>query len=160
MNKHYRVTDDSNDETFVMNRKESGLPNMKFQMHASGIHAYQPNESNKSKITFINTVSENTKAFNKRETKRETMAKQLYSNMLYPSNADFRWIIQNNNIKNCDIMVRDIDAEWEIWGKDIYALKGKATRTKTNPAARDIINILKQLIKIKNKMFLAVDLFV
>ena len=75
------------------------------------------------------------KAFTKGEIKGENMVRQLYTKLLYPTNADFRWMIQNNHIKNCDVTVRDIDVTQGIWGKDIYALKGKNTRTKTNPVA-------------------------
>ena len=53
INKQYRVTYNGNDETFVVHRKEAGLPNKESQIHSLGL--YVPNEI-KSNITFINTV--------------------------------------------------------------------------------------------------------
>ena len=44
---------------------------MEFQMKSSGLHMYHPNETNKSNITFINTVLDNIKEFTKREIKGE-----------------------------------------------------------------------------------------
>ena len=97
-------------------------------MNSSGLHVYLPNEPRKSNITFINTVLENMKAFNKREIKRAKTTRQLYTKMLYPSNTGFIWMIKNNQISKCDAMVREIDVSQEIWGKDIDALKVKTTR--------------------------------
>ena len=44
MIKKYRITYDSNDEMFVVHRKESGPPNMEFRMHSSGLHVYYQEE--------------------------------------------------------------------------------------------------------------------
>ena len=51
------------------------------------------------------------------------MARQMYSKKLYPSNMDVIWMIHNNHIKNCDVMVRYIDVVQYIWGKDVDALR-------------------------------------
>ena len=56
-------------------------------------------------------------------------------------------------------MVRDIDIAQDIWGNDIDALKVKTSQTKPNPVAGDMINIPKELIKIKKTVFLTVDPF-
>ena len=61
MTKQYIVTYDSNNETYVVHRREAGLPNMDFQIHSLGIHVYHPNKQIKSNITFINTVPEKIK---------------------------------------------------------------------------------------------------
>ena len=107
-------------------------------MHLLGLHVYHPNEYNESNITLVNTVLENIKAFSKREIKVSNMTRQLYANMLYPSNMDFIWMIQNNHINKCDVTVRYIYAAQKRRGKDIYALKAlkvKTTWTKPNPVA-------------------------
>jgi hypothetical protein len=44
---------------------------------------------------------------------------------------DFKWVIQSSQIKDCPVTVDDVVAVNEIWGKDIAALKGKTTRSKT-----------------------------
>ena len=63
--KKCRVTYYSNNETFVVHRKEVGLPNMEFRMKSLVVHLYHPNEPNESNRTFINTVSVNMKSFTK-----------------------------------------------------------------------------------------------
>ena len=157
--KQYKVTYDSNYNMFFVHRKESGIPNMELRIYALVSHVYHPNDPNESNITFINTLSENMKEFTKRETNGENMARQLYSKMLYPSNMDFRWMIQNNNINKCDVVVRDIDIAQDIWGKDIDPLKGETARTIHNPVAGDTIKIPKELLNIKKTFFLTVDIF-
>ena len=42
--KQYRGTYDSGNKQFVVHRQDSGLPNMVFQMHSSGIHLYDSKE--------------------------------------------------------------------------------------------------------------------
>jgi hypothetical protein len=50
---------------------------------------------------------------------------------------DFKWVIRSNQIEDCPVTVQYIDADLKIWGKNIAALKGKTTRRKTIPVARD-----------------------
>ena len=60
-------------------------------------------------MVFMNTVNKNMKAFTKKDIKVAKRAKQLYDKLLYPSDKDFRWVIQNNHIKNFDTTIRNID---------------------------------------------------
>ena len=87
------------------------------------------------------------------------MLRQLYSKLLYTLNTDFRRMIQNNHTKNCDKIVRHIEVAQEIWGKNIYAIKGNGTCIKPNPLAGDMINISKELIMLYKRVFLTVDIF-
>ena len=84
--KHFHVTYDSNDETFVVHRESANLPNMEFIMHESGLYYYDPSR-NKSSSTvrrdvkpdgdnqdssdfiFVETVSGNKGGFPKRAIK-------------------------------------------------------------------------------------------
>ena len=71
----------------------------------------------------------------------------------------FRWMIQNNHIKNCDATVRDIDISQDVWYKNIDSLKGKTTHIKPNPVVGDMIKIAKELLKLNKTLFLTVDVF-
>jgi hypothetical protein len=44
---------------------------------------------------------------------------------------DFKWVIWSNQIKDCPMMIQDIDVAMKIWGKNIAALKGKTTARHT-----------------------------
>jgi hypothetical protein len=125
--KQYRVTYDSNDQTFVVHRETSNLPDMEFKMHSSGLHYYEPE---KNDFTFVNTVDDNKKAFTKRQLKGAELARTLYATLGYPSVKDFKWVIQSNQIKDCPVTVQDVVTAHQIWGKNIAALKGKTTRTQ------------------------------
>jgi hypothetical protein len=72
---------------------------------------------------------------------------------------DYKWIIRSNQIKDCPVTVPDVDVALKIWGKDISALKGKTTRKKTNPVARDFIKVPKELLQLHKEIFLTVDIF-
>jgi hypothetical protein len=72
---------------------------------------------------------------------------------------DFKWVIQSNQIKYCPMMIQDIDVATKIWGKNIAALKGKTTRSKMHPVARDYLKLTKELLKLHEEVFLTTDIF-
>jgi hypothetical protein len=44
--------------------------------------------------------------------------------------------------------IQDIDVATKIWVKNIAALKGKTTWSKTHPVARDYVKVPKELLKL------------
>ena len=82
-------------------------------------------------MVFMNTASQNNQAFNKMEINPAKAARKIYGKILFSSTNDFRWMIQSNQIKNCEVTVRDIDVAHGIWSKDMSALKGKINRSKS-----------------------------
>ena len=101
----------------------------------------------------MNTVEENMKAFTKRDVEGAKAERKLYAKLLYPSNADFKWLIKNNQIKNCKLLVRNIDTVQEIWGKYISARKGKTVRGKPTVVTLDRIKIPKEIANLKKTVF-------
>ena len=151
MIRQYRVTYDSDDKTFVVHREASALTDMEFRMDKSGVHVFYPEDINN--LVLMNTVEENMKAFTKHDVEGSKAARKLYAKLLYPSNADFKWLIKNNQIKNCKLSVRNIDTAQEIWGKYISARKGKTVRGKPTVVALDRIKIPKEIANLKKTVF-------
>ena len=52
-------------------------------------------------------------------------------------------IIQVNMIMNWDVISSNIKCAEEIYGSDIYALKGKTTRHTPKPVSLDYVKVLK-----------------
>jgi hypothetical protein len=71
----YRVTYKSDNLMFVVQRESESKPNMKFKMHKSGLHYYDPRKE--QHLTFVNTVSENKTGFTKRQIKCAEIARNL-----------------------------------------------------------------------------------
>ena len=94
-------------------------------------------------LVLMTTVEENMKAFTKHDIKGAKVARKMYAKLLYPSNVDFRWLIKNNEIKNCEVSVWNIDTAQEIRGKNISALKGKTILGKCTVVASECIKITK-----------------
>ena len=107
----HRAMHDSNDRMFVVHRKATGKPNMKFIMHESGLHYFDPRNEN---FTFVGTVSENMESFSKRQVQRAETARALYAKLCYPSLKDFKWVVQSNQIKDCPVTAQDIDVASKI----------------------------------------------
>jgi hypothetical protein len=142
----YRVTYDSDDFIFVVHRESESKPNMEFKMHKSGLNYYYPRKEHHP--TFVNTASENKTGFAKRQINCAEIARNLYKTLSYPSMKDLKWVIRSNQIKYCPVKIQDIYVATNIWGKNIAALKGKTTRSKTHPVARDYVKLPKELLKL------------
>jgi hypothetical protein len=63
-------------------------------------------------------------------------------------------VIQSNQIKDCPVTVQDIDVARKIWGKNMAALKGKTTRSKSIPVARNYVKVPMELMNLHNEVFL------
>jgi hypothetical protein len=153
----YRVTYDSDDLMFVVHRESEFKPNMEFKMHTSGLHYYDPRKEHH--MTFVNTVLENKTGFTKRQIKCAEIARNLYKTLSYPYMKDLKWVIRSNQIKYCPVTIQDIYVAMKIWGKNIATLKGKTTRSKTHPVARDYVKVPKELLKLHKEVFLTTDIF-
>jgi hypothetical protein len=156
MIKQYQVTYDSNDQMFVIHCDSERKPDMEFWMHKSGLHYFNPRDS---EFAFVNTVSENKAGFMKRQIKDMEVTRSLYSKLNYPSWKDFKWIIWSNQIKDYSVTVKHIDTALKIWGKNVVALKGKTTRTKPDPVARDFVKVPVELLKLHKEAYITADLF-
>jgi hypothetical protein len=64
-----------------------------------------------------------------------------------------------NQIKDCPVTIQYIDVATKIRGKNIAALKGKTTRSKTHPVSRDYVKVTKELLKLHKEFFLTTDIF-
>jgi hypothetical protein len=176
--KHFHVTYDSNDDMFVVHRESANLPNMKFLMHESGLHYYDPSQhktsssardgsiistyrknSESSDFLFVETVSGNKVSFTKRAIKGAEAARTLYSTLSYPSWPDFKWVIRSNQIKDCPVTIEDANNAYQIWGTNIAALKGKTTRRKPAPVAPSYVKIPKEFLNLHGDVFLTLDIF-
>ena len=129
-------------------------------MEENGLQYFDPRDAaGDYDLAFVNTVSENKSGFTKRQIKAAEAARTLYATLLYPSLKDFKWVLSSNHIQNCPVTVQDVDVASKIWGKNIATLKGKTTRGKSIPVARDFIKFPKDLIKLHKYVYLTADIF-
>ena len=107
----------------------------------------------------MNTIEENMKSFTKRDVKGAKSARKMSAKLLYPLDVDFRWLIKNNQIKNCEVSVCNIDTAQEIWGKEISALEGNTAQGNPTVVASYRIKVPKEIANIKKTVFLTADIF-
>jgi hypothetical protein len=153
----YCVTYDSDNFMFVVHRESESKPNMEFKMQKSGIHYYDPRKE--QHVTLVNTVSENKIGFTKRQIKCAEIARNLYKTLSYLSMKDFKWVICRNQMRDCPVTIQDIDVATNSWGKNIAALKGKTTWSKTHPVARGYVKVPKKLLKLHKEVFMKTYIF-
>ena len=97
---HYPVTYHCKHGQFVVHQVEYRKPNMIFQMHPSGLHIYDPKCS---VFSFLTTVEGNMAHFIKHQIKGAEKAQTLYASLGFPSQCNFKWIIQANQIVDCPV---------------------------------------------------------
>ena len=73
MIRQYRVTYDSNDETFIVHLEAYALPDIEFRMHKSGFSVFYPEHI--KNMVLMNTVEEKMKAFTKHDVKGAKLAR-------------------------------------------------------------------------------------
>jgi hypothetical protein len=152
----YQVTYDSDDKQFIVHQSEHGKPNMLFKMHSSGLHYYDP--FNKD-FNFINTVNENKAVFTKRQIASADKARELYAGLAYPLNADYKWILKSNQIKDCPVSIKDAKVATNIWGPNIAALKRKTTQSTPNHVITDIVKIPVEIRELHKFITISINIF-
>ena len=136
-------------------QESKGKKKMQFQIHKSGLHYVDTRDKY---FTIVNTVSKNKEGFTARNIKGEKAAKDLYAMLIYPSVKDYKWVVHSNQIKNCPLMLQDVNVAQNFWGKDIPSLKGKTNQRKPNGVARYQVKISVELMKLHKEVFLTYDI--
>ena len=152
----YRVTYDSYDRTFIVWREDSGLPNMVFKMHHSGLHFYDPKRDD---FSFVVTVADNMKLFSKREVVGAEKARSLEAGLAFPSASDYQWILKSNQVQECPVTPDDAKHATKIWGSNVASLKGKTTRTVPDPVPTDMVAIPAEIRNIHRIVTISIDVF-
>ena len=91
--KSYHVTYDSYKKAFTVWREHHHLPNMKFKMHQSGLHFYDPK---REEFAFVVTVLDNMNMFSKRQIVGAEKARSLQAALGYLSDNHMKWILKSN----------------------------------------------------------------
>ena len=129
---------------------------MIFRMHPSGLHIHDP-EGNV--FSFVTTVKGNKVHFTKRQITGAEKARMLHASLGFPSQHDFKWILQSNQIVECPVIVQDAEIVYRIWGPNIAELKGKMTRKTPTSVELDIVQIPKEIRELHHCVSLSVDIF-
>lgn len=124
--KRYRVTFDSaNGNRFLVHRGD-GTARV-FSPSAKGLYA-SPVLGADNEVAMVSTVKENLRSFTRREVKRATEARRLLSIIGRPSEQQFRRILDDRLLRNCDIHGQDAKNAHSIFGPDVGSLRGKTVR--------------------------------
>ena len=83
----------------------------------------------------------------------------MHQMMMFPSVADFKNAIKMNYTHNCPVTVDDINVAEDVFGKDVFALKGKTTRKSPFAVTINTIEMPPEIVKLHNDTFLGIDIF-
>jgi hypothetical protein len=133
---------------------------MVFKPHKSGLHVYDPEDPRGlASHCFIETVESNMLLFTQRQIHGANLVRNLQAGLVFASNADMKWAIQWNLIKNCPVTVKDMGTAIKVWGPSIAMLEGKTIRTTPPVVRQDVIKIPKEILELHKDITLAIDIF-
>ena len=69
------------------------------------------------------------------------------------------FLIKNQLIKNCPVTIEDIKVAEDIFGKNIYALKGKTTQKLPYPIEINYVEVPRELLRLHKDVTLSADIF-
>ena len=154
--RHYHMTYNSYDGAFIVWREKQGLPNMMFKEHSSGLHFYDPTHD---AFSFVVTVEENMKPFSKRQIILAGKARSLLAGLAFPSEPDYKWILQSNQVQECPVTAEDAVVANKIWGPDVPLLKGKTTRKTPPTVPTDIVEVPVEIRELHRMVMMSIDVF-
>ena len=76
----------------------------------------------------------------------------------YPSETDFKKIVTHGLVHNCDITMEQIKDAYDIFGKEIFNIKGKWVRKKPEPVNQNCVAVPKSIATRHKKIILSVDM--
>jgi hypothetical protein len=154
----YNITYDG--DAFILHRAAKGYSDMVFKPHKSGLRVYDPDDPRGLEShCFMETVESNMSLFTKRQIHGVNLVHNLQAGLAFPSNANMKWAIQSNLIKDCPVTVKDMGMAIKVWGPSIAMSKGKTVRTTPPVVRQDVIEILKEIRELHKDVTLAIDIF-
>ena len=121
VDKGFRVQMDTAIEDAIRVHTNDGRV-IKFKRSNNGLYFH---DTANRQMAFMNSQYENAQLYTQRQIRRAKAARDLYQMIGYPSLNDYKNAIKYNMIKNCPVTIDNINVAEDIFGKDIYALKGK-----------------------------------
>ena len=145
----YKIDYDYEADCFIVSSPRGKVV---FEATEEGLYALKMDSPAESTgVVMVHSVEENKKRFSKRQIERADRAKALYETIGFTSMRDFETIVKMNSIRNNPVTSEDIRIMKEIYGDyNVFALKGKATRSKPKVVLKDYINVPKEL-KLKHE---------
>ncbi len=154
----YDITYDG--DAFIIHRAAKGYSDMVFKPHKSGLHVYDPDDPRGlASHCFMETVKSNMLLFTKRQIHSANLVRNLQAGLAFLSNANMKWAIQSNLIKDCPVTVRDMGMAIKVWGPSIAMLKGKTVRMMPPVVRQDVIEIPKEIRELHKDVTLTIDIF-
>jgi hypothetical protein len=168
VSEHFRVNFDTDIEQAIFVWRKDGTF-IKFIRSQKGLYYHDirwgtkqpdgPTASVKA-VTFVQTIADNKKPFTPRDVEKADLAKRIYEMVGRPSYRDFCNMIKFQMIQNCPITVRDVQTAEAIYGKDVYAVRGKTVRRQPSHVRDDVlVPVPPSILTHYRKITLCIDLF-
>ena len=148
-NDSFIVQPKANAEAYVFRRRpgrnSSNIYTCQLDGEASGVISAE---------VFVTTVQSQKNKYKVREVERAEVARNLIRNFSCTASKLIK-LITNNKIRNLDVTPQDVARAVDIWGKDIFGMKGKTTRNIPVPYEREFDAVPK---KIRQNQIVYIDL--
>ena len=151
----YRIVMDSAIDDAIQVYTPDGKRMLRFAQSKNGLYYH---DTENRQVVMMNSQLENSEFYTKRQVQRAKQARNLYQMIGYPSINDYKNAIKYKYLDDCPVTIQDIEIAEDIFGPDIYALKGKTVRKSPNQVRLDTIAVPKEIIELHKNVILGVDL--
>ena len=103
-------------------------------------------------------VEEQKKLYTKQQVARAMEAKKFHAATGFMSDQDFKHMVQQNMVKDSPITVDDVKIMNDIFGPNVYMLKGKTVRTRPHKVVSNYIEIPDRLLDAHKRIVLCIDI--
>ena len=130
----YRVTlDTEQDQAFLVHKKNGTFR----RFHRADCDLYICDLTDEDQVVLVTTVEGQKKKYSQRDFRRADRARKFQEIIMFPSNKDYKSMVNNNSINNCQITRCDIELAEDIFGPNPNIIKGKTTRRQPGPVRED-----------------------
>lgn len=150
----YRITYDSDKGGVFIVHRPGDTP-LVFGHTKAGLHLMHIPP--KSKLSLIQTVSDNLLRYSKRQVSDAKRARELQATVGFPSVNDLTKMIGMGLLKNNPVTISDLKNAEDIYGPSVSAPKGKTTRAVPNRVRTDIVSVPDGMLDKHRDITLAFD---
>ena len=154
--KHYRITYDNGEkDMFIVHLTDSDV--MQFLPSGNGLYHLDTSPSHRG-YSFVTTVKNQAAQYTPRGFEQAKIARRVENIIMRPGAQRFTKLVINNQIRNCPVERRHIQAAEDIFGPNIGSLKGKTPQRTIQHVTASTDPVPPEIIQKHGRVTISIDL--
>ena len=108
-------------------------------------------------VIMLETVRKNFEGYTKRQVKKAILAREAQAMVAHPPDEKFKQMVSHENLRNCDVKVKDITNAHAIFGANRSRLKGGTVRQRPDRVDPEYTQIPRDFYELHHFVTLTAD---